>query len=217
MVDLRANGQGLLDQAITFSGLFIDTGPVIQVRDVHGIRHKNDDDEGTSWDGPLVVLVDGKSAGAAEVFAGAIKDHGRGLLVGDSSTAGADPDKSLVALVSPGSQRQFYRPGGERITTDGIAPDVLVPSGSQPRDIALLTNSPERIDSLPHDHYHRVPADLVATLRDRSATRCAAGPPFKGPDVPTATAWEGCPYNDEVIRITADYLTLGSKVLSRGP
>ena len=55
VMDLRGNGGGLLDEAKTLSGLFIDTGPVVQVKEVFGVRHHNDDDEGTAWDGPLVV------------------------------------------------------------------------------------------------------------------------------------------------------------------
>ena len=62
VMDLRGNGGGLLDEAKTLSGLFIDTGPVVQVKEVFGVRHHNDDDEGTAWDGPLVVLIDKFSA-----------------------------------------------------------------------------------------------------------------------------------------------------------
>ncbi len=217
VIDLRAHGGGLLDEAITFSGLFIDTGPVVQIKDPSGVKHLDDEYEGTSWDGPLVVLVDTNSYGAAEVFAGVIKDYGRGLLVGDSRTAGVDPGGSPFVLASPGAGRQFYRTDGERISTEGVASDVVVPSGSSRLAVATLTNSEPRIPGMPHDNYHRVPADLVAILRDRSATRRAAGRPFKGPDTPTTAAWESSRYNDEVIRITVDYLTLGSKVLAAAP
>ena len=58
MIDLRDNGGGLLQEAITLSGLFIDNGPVVQVKDVSGVKPLDDDEEGTAWDGPLVVLID---------------------------------------------------------------------------------------------------------------------------------------------------------------
>ena len=58
VIDLRGNGGGLLDEAKTLSGLFIDTGPVVQVKEVFGVKTSDDDDEGTAWDGPLVVLID---------------------------------------------------------------------------------------------------------------------------------------------------------------
>ena len=70
MVDLRGNGGGLLQEAITLSGLFIDKGPVVQVREAAGIKHHDDEEEGTAWDGPLVVLIDRLSASASEIFAG---------------------------------------------------------------------------------------------------------------------------------------------------
>ena len=78
VVDLRQNGGGLLDEAKTLSGLFIDTGPVVQVKEVFGVKHHDDDDEGTAWDGPLVVLIDKFSASASEIFAGVIRDYDRG-------------------------------------------------------------------------------------------------------------------------------------------
>ena len=74
MLDLRGNGGGLLNEAITLSGLFIDNGPVVQVKDASGVKHLDDDEEGTAWDGPLVVLIDHLSASASEIFAG--RDQG---------------------------------------------------------------------------------------------------------------------------------------------
>ena len=86
--DLRGNGGGLLEEAKTLSGLFIDTGPVVQVKEVFGVKHLDDEDEGTAWDGPLVVLIDKFIASASEIFAGVISDYGRGLIIGDASTFG---------------------------------------------------------------------------------------------------------------------------------
>ncbi|HEX8202503.1 MAG TPA: S41 family peptidase, partial [Isosphaeraceae bacterium] len=79
LIDLRRNGGGLLVEAITLSGLFIDSGPVVQVRDPESLTHHDDDEPGTAWDGPLTVLISHYSASASEIFAGVIKDYGRGL------------------------------------------------------------------------------------------------------------------------------------------
>ena len=98
MLDLRGNGGGLLNEAISLSGLFIDKGPVVQVKDVTGVKVLPDEDEGTAWDGPFVLLIDRQSASASEIFAGVIKDYGRGLIVGDSSTFGKGTVQSIRAF-----------------------------------------------------------------------------------------------------------------------
>jgi hypothetical protein len=215
LIDLRANNIGLLDEAITFSGLFIDTGPVLQIKAGPTVKHLDDEDKGTSWDGPLVVLIDGNTGGPAEVFAGVIKDYQRGLLVGDSRTAGVDLSESPL-LLAPFTRGEFYRPDGARILTDGVAADIVVSSRPPVVTYKAPKNSNPRIAGLPHDNYNRVPADLVAKLRDRSAARRAGAPPLEPADIPT-NAWENNPYNDEIIRITVDYFTLGSRVLAAAP
>ncbi|MCY1525176.1 Tail-specific protease [compost metagenome] len=83
VMDLRANGGGSLLEAIDLTGLFIDRGPVVQVKDLRNSVDVNEDKEpGTLWDGPLGVLVDRLSASASEIFAGAIQDYGRGIIMG---------------------------------------------------------------------------------------------------------------------------------------
>src|SRR5262249_60490940 len=98
VIDLRGNGGGLLTEAVSLSGLFIDHGPVVQVREAQSRKHLDDDDEGTSWDGPLAVVIDKTSASASEIFAGVIKDYGRGLIIGDSSTFGKGTVQSIVPI-----------------------------------------------------------------------------------------------------------------------
>ncbi len=98
VVDLRGNGGGLLEEAKTLSGLFIDTGPVVQVKEVFGVKHLDDEDQGAAWEGPLVVLIDKASASASEIFAGVIKDYGRGLIIGDASTFGKGTVQSIVMI-----------------------------------------------------------------------------------------------------------------------
>lgn len=86
LVDLRFNGGGSLVESIELTGLFIDKGPVVQVRDTRNRVEVNSDDEGgVAWDGPLGVMINRFSASASEIFAGAIQDYGRGLILGTQS------------------------------------------------------------------------------------------------------------------------------------
>ena len=111
VMDLRGNGGGLLEEAKTLSGLFIDTGPVVQVKEVLGVKHLDDEEEGMAWNGPLVVLIDKASASASEIFAGVIKDYGRGLIIGDSSTFGKGTVQSIVPIQDHARRRTVRRPG----------------------------------------------------------------------------------------------------------
>jgi carboxyl-terminal processing protease len=286
VVDLRGNGGGLLDEAKTLSGLFIDTGPVVQVKEVFGIRHHDDDIEGTAWDGPLVVLIDKFSASASEIFAGVIRDYGRGLIIGDSSTFGKGTVQQIVMISdhvrnrnrrTPQPNRgalkltiqQFYRANGESTQIRGVPPHIHIPSMNDQRDFGegKMDNAFkfDKVADLPHDNYHRVPADLVALLEQRSIERRKTDPKFKKldeqikkfverkarhsislneakfrseyvPEDPEERAaeekakkdrkkkkyterevWASDFYNDEVIHIVADYLTLGSKILAAAP
>ena len=98
VMDLRQNGGGSLPEAIQLTGLFIKTGPVVQVRDVRNkIEQDDDDDPSVSWDGPLAVMVDRFSASASEIFAGAIQDYGRGLIIG-TQTYGKGTVQSAIDL-----------------------------------------------------------------------------------------------------------------------
>jgi carboxyl-terminal processing protease len=284
MIDLRQNGGGLLQEAITLSGLFIDRGPVVQVKDASGVKPLDDDEPGTAWDGPLVVLIDRMSASASEIFAGVIKDYGRGLIIGDTSTFGKGTVQSIVPI-NPQFPRiprpdipnlgalkltiqQFYRANGESTQVRGVAPDIHIPSvldladlGEGKMDNALKF---DKVEGLQHDQYNWVPAELVEKLQSRSEKRRHDDPKFqkqeerirkikerkarhaislneekfKAEFVPDDEeekareekikkdkkkkytehpAWESDFYNDEVVRIVADYLSLGSKVLAAAP
>ncbi len=105
VIDLRKNGGGSLTEAINLTGLFIDTGPVVQVKDADGrVQHYDDMEKGMGWTGPLVVMTSKFSASASEIFAGAIQDYRRGLIVGDTSTHGKGTVQSLLDL-----GRQLFR------------------------------------------------------------------------------------------------------------
>ena len=138
MLDLRNNGGGALQEANSLIGLFIDRGPTVQVRDAQGrIQLYGDTDAGTLYDGPLTVLVNRLSASASEIFAGAIQDYGRGLVVG-SSTFGKGTVQTLNDL-SHGqiklTRAKFYRITGKSTQNRGVEPDISFPSLIDPERI----------------------------------------------------------------------------------
>ena len=99
VLDLRRNGGGSLEEAISLTGLFIRKGPVVQTRDQAGnIEVDTDNDPAVLYDGPLVLLTSRFSASASEILAGALQDYGRALVVGDSSTFGKGTVQNLVPL-----------------------------------------------------------------------------------------------------------------------
>ena len=139
VIDLRNNGGGSLNEAIELTGLFIDTGPVVQVRDARGrVDVQRDTHPGTAWDGPLAVMVNRASASASEIFAGAIQDYGRGLIIGEP-TFGKGTVQNLVDLDmfvrgdDPGfgqlkiTVAQFFRIEGGSTQNRGITPDIAFP------------------------------------------------------------------------------------------
>lgn len=138
VMDLRTNGGGLLNEAVSLAGLFIPKGPVLQVKDTTGaMQHLDDTNAAVSWDGPLVVLVSKLSASASEIFAGALQDHHRALIVGDAHTHGKGSvqqvidygrlDPRLKSAVKVTVQK-WYLPGGNSIQLKGVASDIVVPS-----------------------------------------------------------------------------------------
>jgi carboxyl-terminal processing protease len=151
VIDLRHNGGGSLTESINLTGLFIDTGPVVQVKDYDGQKTQYEDTErGLAWSGPLVVLTSKFSASASEIFAGAIQDYKRGLIVGDTSTHGKGTVQSLLDLgqkIFRGlpnapqlgalkiTMQQFYRPDGDSTQSRGVLADVDLPSLSSQLDV----------------------------------------------------------------------------------
>jgi carboxyl-terminal processing protease len=140
VLDLRGDGGGYLPEATGLTGLFIDKGPVVQLRDTQGrLETLPDPEPGPVYDGPLAVLVDRLSASASEIFAGAIQDYHRGLILGQN-TFGKGTVQNLVPLdrgwgankTSSGQLTvtigKFYRVTGESTQHRGVAPDVVLPS-----------------------------------------------------------------------------------------
>jgi len=134
IVDLRNNGGGSLDEALSLTDLFIDRGPVVQVRYSNGYvqvlpEYKNQK-EGIVYDGPLGVLTNRLSASASEIFAGAIQDYGRGIVVG-GQTFGKGTVQSVLPLEHGQlklTQAKFYRVSGDSTQHQGVIPDILFPS-----------------------------------------------------------------------------------------
>jgi carboxyl-terminal processing protease len=138
-MDLRDNGGGSLVEAVELTGLFIDRGPVVQVRESGGkVSVESDDTRGVAWDGPLAVLVNRSSASASEIFAAAIQDYGRGLVIGET-TFGKGTVQNLVDLdrwpAKSGPQygqvkltvAQFFRVDGDTTQHAGVVPEVQFP------------------------------------------------------------------------------------------
>jgi len=193
VIDLRWNGGGSLTEAVNMTGLFIDNGPVVQVKGPDGRTQPYKDPEaGLVWEGPLVVIINKFSASASEIFAGAIQDYRRGIVIGDHATHGKgtvqqlfDLDQKLLPLGNSGPRmgalkltiQQFYRPGGDSTQNRGVVSDVELPSltthldvGESDLDYALKFS---RVDPLKHDVYHMVDSGIIDGLRQRSQQRIA--------------------------------------------
>jgi len=144
VLDLRNDGGGYLPEATELTGLFIDHGPVVQLRDTSGRLEVLDDPEsGPAYTGPLAVLVDRLSASASEIFAGAIQDYHRGVILGQTTFGKGtvqnlvpldrwSPDKSGQLTVTIG---KFYRVTGESTQHRGVVPDVPLASVLDTKEI----------------------------------------------------------------------------------
>ncbi len=145
ILDLRSNGGGALSDAVLISGLFLPGGPVVQVKDHQGmIRVLEDEDVGTTYQGPLIVLVDQFSASASEILAAAFQDYGRALIIGGKHTHGKgtvqallDMNRNLPLLQLKKYEdlgalkltiQKFYRITGDSTQFKGVEPDIQAPS-----------------------------------------------------------------------------------------
>ncbi len=144
VIDLRRNGGGSLEEALSLTGLFLKSGPIVQTKDYNGsIRVSANPDPGIAYSGPMVVLTSRQSASASEIFAAALQDYGRAVVVGDKNTFG----KGTVQTILPigrfasllGSHtdedgalkltiQKFYRVAGGSTQLHGVASDIVLPS-----------------------------------------------------------------------------------------
>ena len=191
IVDLRFNGGGALVEAVEVSGLFIPQGAVVQTKEQNNqIRQHTDPDPDVWYNGPLVVVCNRLSASASEIFAGAIKDWDRGIIVGDTTTHGKGTVQNVMPVGNrffPGSEdrgalkltiQQFYRVNGESTQVNGVTSDVVLPSILDHRDIGESSLD----NALPFDRINpavrvaetgRRKSDVISMLGQRSKARIA--------------------------------------------
>ena len=172
VLDLRSNGGGALNEAISLTGLFIPSGPIVQVKNSRGrVDHLDDDDPGVAWSGPLVVVINKFSASASEILAGAIQDYGRGLIVGDHSTHGKGTVQSLLDV-----GREYF--GLPNAPADGGAENhraaVLSPRRRQHPAARRAGRRRTALDHHPHGRRGRVRPRLRAALRPHRARQLPA-------------------------------------------
>lgn len=178
IIDLRRDGGGSLSEAVSLTGLFINTGPVVQVKDARGtIKLLRDNDAMTAYDGPMIVLTSRGSASASEIFAAALQDYGRGVVVGEKTTFGKGTVQSVLELnqylppayrsYKPGALKltiqKFYRVSGGSTQHRGVLPDVHIPFYG---DISESTESSQK-SALPYDEVEPAPYDRSAVLQAR--------------------------------------------------
>jgi len=198
VLDLRYNGGGVLHEAIEMTGLFLGAGVVVQVKDEarrSPIPRENPASTPIEWTGPLVVITNKFSASASEIFSGAIKDHGRGLIVGDSTTLGKGTVQQVIdlnptimmGLGEYGSAKVtiqgFYRASGISTQGIGVPVDMTLPSRSDVMEgftEADLDNvlSLRRVEAAGFTPKQLVTPPIIAELRKRSDARIRASEDF---------------------------------------
>lgn len=198
VIDLRFNGGGALKEAIDVSGLFINDGPVVLVKDPdEDIKVHSDEISGTLYTGPIVVLTNRLSASASEIFAGAIKDYGRGIIIGDTTTHGKGTVQNIIPVTTPfgrffankelGSLKltisQFYRVNGDSTQNHGVRSDVVLPSvldysdfGESFLDYALPF---AQVEAPEHENYHMVSENIIKQIQKRSEVRVKENKEFQ--------------------------------------
>ncbi|MBK5073132.1 carboxy terminal-processing peptidase [Budviciaceae bacterium CWB-B4] len=198
IIDLRTNGGGALTEAVSLSGLFIPSGPVVQVRDNNGkIREDSDTDGIVYYKGPLVVLVDRFSASASEIFAAAMQDYGRALIVGEPTFGKGTvqqhralnriydqmlrPDWPELGSVQYTIQK-FYRINGGSTQRKGVTPDIIMPTGIDP----VETGESFEDNALPWDSVDKATYSLlgdesryIPILKKNYDERIAKDPEFQ--------------------------------------
>ncbi|HEX7373360.1 MAG TPA: carboxy terminal-processing peptidase, partial [Steroidobacteraceae bacterium] len=194
VLDLRENGGGHLSEAIGLVNLFVPKGPVVQLRETGGrVEVLESEDQGVAYDGPLTILVDRFSASASEIFAAAMQDYGRGLVIGqqtygkgsvqnlyplDRYALGQDPGYGQLTVTIG----MYYRVTGDSTQNRGVAPDLLLPSAISPdevgessRDGSLPWNRIRSAQFKPESGF----AALLPELQKEHDARIATDPDFR--------------------------------------
>ncbi|MBE2179901.1 MAG: carboxy terminal-processing peptidase [Chthoniobacterales bacterium] len=196
VIDLRRDSGGSLDEAVRLTGLFIPKGPVVQAKDTNGnINALNDPDPSVLWDGPLIVLTNRLSASASEIFAAALQDYGRAVIVGDEQTFGKgtvqtllEVDRFMPLFASSGKSgavkltiQKFYRIKGGSTQLRGVNSDIVLPSLTDQADVGEgALKNPLDYDEVPARSFTAIGSvgSLIPRLRAASAARLAVDPEF---------------------------------------
>jgi len=194
IIDLRNNGGGSLQEAITLTGLFIKNGPVVQVKNTANMIEINQDpDPDIFYDGPMAVLINRFSASASEIFSGAIQDYGRGIILGEN-TYGKGTVQNLIdlnrSIMIPNKKlgqlkltvAKFYRISGSSTQNKGVMPDITFPSlyaaeefGESAKPSALPWDS---IQTAPHNKYGNI-SKFLPELFKRHNERIKKDPEYQ--------------------------------------
>lgn len=201
IIDLRSNGGGSLQDVVKLCGLFIKDGPMVQVRSKESTETLDDEDGGSVvYDKPMIVLVNRLSASASEILAGAIRDYGRGIVIGDSKTHGKGTVQTIQHLdpmmpfmvgkkIKGGSVKitiaKFYRVNGESTQLKGVAPDIIFPSFFDVMDLGEdKLDNPLPWDTIAPAKFRKSAGaaaleKMIPGLKERSAARVAASKDFQ--------------------------------------
>src|SRR5437762_1711711 len=199
VIDLRRNGGGSLEEAISLTGLFLKSGPIVQTKGSNGnIVISSDPDPGIAYSGPLVVLTSRQSASASEIFAAALQDYGRALIVGDKNTFGKGTVQTILeigrftSLLGSRSQedgalkltiQKFYRVAGGSTQLHGVASDIVLPTLSDLPEFGegALKNC-LAYDEVPKAKFTKWSEGrglFIDELKRRSEARVQSNPEFK--------------------------------------
>ncbi len=174
VIDLRGNGGGSLDEAVSLTGLFIKKGPVVQQKSWNGaVDYRTSRSPEPVYNGPLCVLIDRTSASASEIFAAALQDHGRAIIVGDKSSFGKGTVQTVLDVgrympnISKSTRagslkvtiQKFYRIAGGSTQLKGVIPDLVLPS----RFDAIEIGEEALKGPLPYDTIRKLDYDLAET------------------------------------------------------
>ncbi len=189
VIDLRRNGGGSLEEAISLTGLFLKSGPIVQTKGSNGnIVVSSDPDPGIAYSGPLIVLTSRQSASASEIFAAALQDYGRAIIVGDKSTFGKGTVQTILpigrftSLLGSRSDddgelkltiQKFYRVAGGSTQLHGVASDIVLPTLTDlPEFGEGALKNPLGYDEVPKARYTKWSSPLfIEELKRRSAER----------------------------------------------
>ncbi|HEX2750076.1 MAG TPA: carboxy terminal-processing peptidase, partial [Verrucomicrobiales bacterium] len=198
VLDLRGDGGGSLEEAIKLTGLFVKRRtPVVQQRDNRDRREPRMTRDNPIYNGPMIVMTDRASASASEIFAAALQDTGRALIVGDESTFGKGTVQTLLDVkehMAPFTDKaragslkvtiaKFYRIDGRTTQRDGVTPEIILPSRYDAMDVGerflKYPLPPDKIEKLTYDKADSLPSltkEVCSGLSSRSAARVKANP-----------------------------------------